>query len=190
MDLIEVFFHEGFFHIVAIGALDHILFLLAIITIYDLSEWKKILWVITSFTIAHSLSLALSLLNVINISSHLVEFLIACTIAITCIENLFLKSMHRYRVLVSGFFGLIHGLGFSTALKSLFDAADLNLFQTLLPFNIGIECGQLVIISFILLLFMVIYRTTKIEKQLLNKLISIPVLLFAMYWIYERWMGL
>jgi len=186
MNLFKEFFQEGFFHIVDVGALDHILFLLAIVAIYNVSEWKKILWVITSFTIAHSLSLALSLLNVINLSSHLVEILIACTIAFTCIENLFFKKLHPYRVLFSGFFGLIHGLGFSTALKSIFSPDELNLLTTLFPFNLGIECGQLVIISTIVIFLFITNLLIKADKKLINQLISFPVLIIALYWIAIR----
>ncbi|MEO8148329.1 MAG: HupE/UreJ family protein [Bacteroidia bacterium] len=186
MNLFKEFFHEGFFHIVDVDALDHILFLFAIVAIYNVSEWKKILWVITSFTIAHSLSLALSLLNIINLPSHLVEFLIACTIAFTCMENLFLKKLHPYRVLLSGFFGLIHGLGFSTSLKSLFSPQDLNLFTTLFPFNLGIECGQLVIITFIFIAFIVFQQFGKASSSTMNKVISYPVLLISLYWMITR----
>ena len=186
MNLFGEFFREGFFHIVDIGALDHILFILAVVAIYRISEWKKILWVITSFTIAHSVSLALSVLDIINIPSKTVELLIAFTICYTCIENIFFRNHNRYRVYITGFFGLIHGLGFSAALKSLFSAADLNLFETLLPFNLGIECGQLVIITGIMIIFFVLYRYLKIRPVYVNLAISIPVLLFSIYWIYDR----
>lgn len=186
MNLFGEFFREGFFHIVDTGALDHILFILAVIAIYNISEWKKILWVITSFTIAHSVSLALSVVDIINIPSQTVELLIAFTICYTCIENIFFSSHNRYRVYITGFFGLIHGLGFSAALKSLFSAADLNLFETLLPFNLGIECGQLVIITCIMIIFFVLYKYLKIRPVVVNLAISIPVLLFSIYWMYDR----
>ena len=186
MNLFSEFFSEGFFHIVDIGALDHIFFILAVVAIYRISEWKKILWVITSFTVAHSVSLALSVLDIVNIPSKTVELLIAFTICYTCIENIFFSSHNRYRVYITGFFGLIHGLGFSAALKSLFSAAELNLFETLLPFNLGIECGQLIIITCIMIVFFALYCYIKIRPSLVNLVISIPVLLFSIYWMYDR----
>lgn len=190
MNLFGEFFRQGFFHIVDIGALDHILFILAVVAVYKITEWKKILWVVTSFTIAHSVSLALSVMNIINVPSKIVELLIAFTICYTCIENIFLKNHNPYRVYITGFFGLIHGLGFSAALKSLFSGAELNFFETLLPFNLGIECGQLVIISGIMIIFFLLYRFTKVKPSWLKFAITIPVLLFSFYWIYDRLMVL
>ncbi len=186
MNTFSLFFGEGFFHIISIGALDHILFIMAFIAIYDLKEWRKIFWIVTSFTIAHSISLFLSLMDVVAINSALIEILIAFTISFTCIENLFIKSAANHRVIVTGFFGLIHGLGFSNALKSLFMGMDLNLFETLLPFNIGIETAQLLIIGVILLLFYVLYNYLKMDKKLINRLVSIPTLILSIYWMLNR----
>lgn len=186
MTLFKQFFEEGFFHIVAFDALDHILFILSFIAIYDLKEWQRIFWIVTSFTIAHSFSLVLSFIELVKINSSLIEILIACTISFTCIENLFFKSATKHRIIVTGFFGLIHGLGFSGALKSLFMGMDVNLFETLLPFNIGIEAGQLVIIALIFMVFFLLYSYTKIEKKTINILISVPSLLISVYWVFNR----
>lgn len=186
MSTFNLFFEEGFFHIVSLDAIDHILFILAFVAIYDFKEWKKIFWIVTSFTIAHSLSLFISLMDLVRINSALIEILIAFTISFTCIENLFVKSAPKHRIIVTGFFGLIHGLGFSNALKSLFMGMDLNLFETLLPFNIGIEIAQLLIIGIILLLFYVMYNHFKMDKKIINRLISVPTLFLSIYWMLNR----
>lgn len=186
MSTFHTFFGQGFNHIFDFGALDHILFLFAICAIYEVKDWKKIVWIITSFTLAHSLTLALAILNVVNVPQNITEFLIAITILFTCIENMFIPKLHRYRILLSGFFGLIHGLGFSGLLKQLFMGMDLNLWNTLLPFNLGIEIGQLFIIGIVFILFYLVKKYTNITQKQKIFAISIPTALLAIYWLWER----
>ncbi|SMO65788.1 HupE/UreJ family protein [Solitalea koreensis] len=181
-----VFLSQGFHHILDPNGYDHILFLFAICAIYSIQDWKHLLWIVTSFTIAHSITLALSVLNIINLDGAVIEFLIAFTIFFTCIENLFLPRLHNYRVLFSGFFGLIHGLGFSRLLKELFMGMEFNVLTTLLPFNLGLECGQLVIISVIMFLLFLTEKHIKLSPKLINYIISVPVLLQSIQWLWER----
>ncbi|WP_036679456.1 HupE/UreJ family protein [Daejeonella oryzae] len=182
-----IFLEQGFFHILDLQGYDHILFLLAICAIYSLNDWKTILWIITSFTIAHSLTLALSVLNFIFVSPELVEFLIAFTIFFTCLENLFFRKLHPYRMGFSFVFGLIHGMGFSRLLKDLFMGMEFNVLNTLLPFNLGLEAGQFIIILFIMSFLMILRTFLKVNKQTINYLISIPVLAQATFWMLQRW---
>lgn len=184
--MFKTFLEQGFTHILDPGGADHILFLLAICAIYSTKDWKQVLWLITSFTIAHSITLALSVMNVISLAPPIVELLIASTIAFTCIENLFIPSLHRYRIFFSGFFGLVHGMGFSFQLKSLFTGMDFHFWNTLLPFNLGLEGGQIVIISGALLLIALLSRIPKLQAQHINYLISFPVLIQALWWMWER----
>ncbi|UKJ08990.1 HupE/UreJ family protein [Solitalea lacus] len=186
MDQFITFLQQGFFHILDLEGYDHILFLFAICAIYDIKDRKKIFWIITSFTIAHSITLALCALNLIIIDGAIVEFLIAFTIFFTCIENLFIPLLNNYRVLFSGFFGLIHGMGFSRLLKDLFMGMEFNAFTTLLPFNIGLELGQIIIITAILLIIYMLARFLKLKSQPINYLISVPVLIQAMIWMWQR----
>lgn len=180
------FFKQGFTHIVAIDALDHILFLLAIVAIYNFHQWKKILWVVTSFTIAHSITLALSITDILKIPSHITEFLIAFTILFTCIENLFLPKWHAHRVLLTGVFGLVHGLGFSNVLRGLFMGMEFSWLDTLLPFNLGIEVGQIVILAMLLSVIYFLRKYLKLTQDTIIKLFSIPVMLMSAYWMWER----
>lgn len=184
--MFTTFLEQGFFHILDPGGMDHLLFFLALCAIYRVEDWKQILWMVSSFTLAHSLSLLLSAMGVLSVSTSLVEWLIPLTIAFTCIENLFIPGLHPYRVFFSGFFGLIHGLGFSNQLKLLFSGMHWNLFETLLPFNIGLELGQLLIISGILILFYLVRFWSYMSPRRLNYMCSVPVLLQALYWLYER----
>jgi hydrogenase/urease accessory protein HupE len=184
--MFSTFLQQGFTHILNPGGADHILFLFAICAIYRYEKWKRVLWIVTSFTLAHSCTLALSVLNIINIPGAVVEFLIATTIAFTCIENLFLPKLHNYRIIFSGFFGLVHGLGFSYQLKSLFAGMEFSVWNTLLPFNLGLEAGQIVIISGALLLITLLNRIPRIQPKHINYLISVPILIQALWWMWER----
>jgi hydrogenase/urease accessory protein HupE len=186
MDQFYIFLSQGFHHILDPKGYDHILFLFAICAIYCYKDWKRILWIVTSFTIAHSITLALSVLNVISLDATLIEFLIAFTIFFTCVENLFLPKLHDYRVLFSGFFGLIHGMGFSRLLKELFLGMEFNPFTTLLPFNLGLEIGQIVIITVIITLIYLATNYLNLSLKTINYIISIPILLQAVYWMWER----
>lgn len=147
-------------HILDVRGYDHILFVVALTSIYVLRDWKRVLILITAFTIGHSITLALATLHVINFNSELVEFLIPVTIFLTAIANLLRKRAElstkkiQLNYWLALFFGLIHGMGFSNYLRSLL-GTDKTIFTQLLAFNLGLEVGQLVIvISFMVLSFL------------------------------------
>ena len=149
MSELAAFIQLGFRHIVDIGAMDHILFLLALAAIYRFKDWRSTLWVVTAFTVGHSITLGLAVTGVLTISPVLVEFLIPLTIMLTAVENIVVKDRGsalwhgRYRPVFAGVFGLVHGAGFASYLNSLFvDRVALPLFG----FNVGIELGQVVVL--------------------------------------------
>lgn len=149
MSELAAFIRLGFRHIVDISAMDHVLFLLALAAIYRFKDWRSTLWVVTAFTAGHSITLALAVTGALTISPSLVEFLIPLTIMITAVENMIVRDRGgalwrgRYRPLFAGVFGLVHGAGFASYLKSLFvDRVALPLFG----FNVGIEIGQVVVL--------------------------------------------
>jgi hypothetical protein len=149
MSELAAFIHLGFRHIVDTGAMDHILFLLALAAIYRVADWRATLWVVTAFTVGHSITLALAVTGVLTISAALVEFLIPVTIMLTAIENIIVRDRQQvpwsgqYRPVFAGVFGLVHGAGFASYLKSLFvEHVALPLFG----FNVGIEIGQIVVL--------------------------------------------
>ena len=148
MSLFEMYLKLGFKHIIDIHGYDHIVFVLALCAGYNLSQFKKVLIMITAFTIGHSVTLALSTLNVLTISSDLIEFLIPATICVTAIANIlpFKSKNNRFVYVLTLFFGLIHGLGFSNYLKELL-GRESNILTPLLAFNIGLELGQLLILA-------------------------------------------
>jgi len=142
-------------HILDIRGVDHILFVVALATIYSLSEWKRVLVLVTAFTIGHSLTLALATLRIVAINTQVIEFLIPVTIFITAFVNLFRKkaSLRPARMQINYyfalFFGLIHGMGFSNYLRGLLGKNEGIVLQ-LFAFNVGLEIGQIVIVTLFL----------------------------------------
>ncbi|MEY4459903.1 MAG: hypothetical protein RIT38_1133 [Bacteroidota bacterium] len=180
----------GFKHIIDLGGVDHIVFVLALTLRYTWSDWKKLLVLVTSFTIGHSLTLALSTLSFIDISVNWVEFLIPVTILITAVSNFWVKdfefkqaySMHYGLAL---FFGLIHGLGFSNYLKSLL-GREASLLGPLFSFNIGLEIGQLLIVSVILGLSYAFLSGLKLPRKIYVRYGSILAIFLSLRMILDR----
>jgi hypothetical protein len=148
---VGTFVELGFRHITDPEAFDHILFLLALAAVYRRDDWRDALWVVTAFTVGHSITLALAVTGALVLPTALIEFLIPLTIVVTGLENIAVRRRARalwrgrYRALFAGVFGLIHGAGFANYLRSLFvDSIAIPLFG----FNVGIELGQLVVLGF------------------------------------------
>jgi hypothetical protein len=144
------FAHLGFRHIVDVSAMDHILFLLALAAIYQPRDWRDALWVVTAFTVGHSITLALAVTGLVTLPSALIEFLIPVTILVTGVENIVVRDRGRawrngrYRPVFAGLFGLVHGAGFANYLKAMFlDHIAVPLFG----FNVGIEAGQILVLA-------------------------------------------
>ncbi|MBK6265818.1 HupE/UreJ family protein [Marivirga sp. S37H4] len=163
MSNFKVYFDLGFEHILDVKGYDHILFILALAAVYLIRDWKKVIILVTAFTIGHSITLALSTLNYVVIKPELIEFLIPVTIFITAFANLFKKERNlkqsgpmQLNYIFALVFGLIHGLGFSNYLKSLL-GKNSSIVMELLAFNIGLEVGQIIIvICFLIISFIFI----------------------------------
>lgn len=183
------YFTLGWEHIMSIDALDHILFIFVLAAIYMLKDWKPVLILVTAFTIGHSITLALSTMNLVEISSSLVEFLIPLTIVITAVANLFQRNFTnktiRINYFLALFFGLIHGLGFANTLRFIL-AADQNLGWALFGFNVGLEAGQIVVVLFILLLAELIIRVLKVNRRDWILFISAGTFALALKMALER----
>lgn len=157
MSQFRLYFELGIQHILDLNGFDHLLFVIALCAIYSWREWKKVIILVTSFTIGHSITLSLAVFNIIRINSNLIEFLIPLTIFITAISNIFRKSNGfgsskvQLNYFYAAFFGLVHGLGFSNYLKSLLGSSS-NVVLPLFAFNLGIELGQIIIVAVFLLI--------------------------------------
>lgn len=188
----------GFRHITNLQAMDHILFLLALAAIYRPRDWRNALWVVTAFTVGHSITLALAVMGALVLPIRLIEFLIPVTIVATCIENLIVRDRAAaplrgsYRPVFAAVFGLVHGAGFADYLRNLFvDHIALPLFG----FNVGIELGQIVVLilagAFLLAADWTIRRlgasiAAPSALRLRVVLVSSVVMLIATRWAIER----
>lgn len=164
-----LYFELGWEHIADLRGYDHILFVAALCVRYLFSDWKKVLLLVTAFTIGHSITLALSVLNLVNVSVTWIEFLIPVTIFITAFSNIFernfsFKTKFPLIYFLALFFGLIHGLGFSNYLKSLLGKST-SIVNELLAFNLGLEFGQLLIVAFIMLISWVIVSLLRFPRR-------------------------
>lgn len=185
-----LFFQMGYEHISDLNGIDHILFVAALCIRYQFADWKKLLWLVTAFTLGHSITLALSVFNIVNYSVNWIEFLIPVTIVITAISNVFVKKFvykAKFPLIYffAAFFGLIHGLGFSNYLKSLLSKEG-NIIPELLAFNLGLEAGQLVIVLAILIISLIFVQLFKINRREYILYVSGGIFAIALQMAIER----
>ena len=175
------FFQLGFGHIVTAGAMDHILFLAVLAVVYRARDWRDALWVISAFTVGHSVTLALAVTGALRMSEPVVEFLIPLPIVAAAIENLVVRDRgatsrtRSYRPLLTGIFGLVHGAGFAGYLEKLFVE---RIAVPLAGFNVGIEVGQILVLIAIGAALAVIDAALRRAQRSALVPIAIPVLRF------------
>ena len=155
MEEFKTWFLVGFDHILNVAALDHILFVLALVVVYKPNMIKQIVILITAFTIGHSITLIISALDLITYDQKVIEFAIPLTIVLTSFNNIVNRKKEIKKAVNSNYvialvFGLIHGLGFANYLKALLFEG--NIVMELFSFNVGVEVAQLIIV-FVFLFF-------------------------------------
>lgn len=160
MEQFAFYWKQGIHHITDLNGLDHMIFIVTLCAVYQFKEWRHLLVLVTAFTIGHTVTLALSSLDVIRINQQLVETLIPVTILLTSIYNVSMKhaskkAVHLNYLLALGF-GLIHGMGFSNFFRAMMmGISNGSVAFPLFAFNVGIEVGQLCIVAgFMVLLFL------------------------------------
>jgi hypothetical protein len=183
------FLQLGFHHITDLDAMDHILFLLALAAIYRPTDWRKALWVISAFTVGHSITLGLAVTGAVRLPTPIIEFLIPVTIVATCIENVIVRDRERaplrgnYRPMLAGVFGLVHGAGFANYLRDLFtDQIAVPLFG----FNAGIELGQVVVLAIAAIVLLTADKLLRLPLRARVVTVSTVVLVIATRWAIER----
>lgn len=189
-DNISIYFQIGCKHILNWGALDHILFIIALALRYSFADWKKLLVLITAFTIGHTTTLALVVFNILHMSKNWIEFLIPVTILSTAISNLFVKkftfkSKLPFIYFLALGFGLIHGLGFSNDLKSLLGNGN-GVVIKLLAANFGIEAAQLVFVLGILIISFICLNIFRINRREYVFFVSSAIFGIALQMALER----
>lgn len=169
---------------------DHILFVIALCAVYVVRDWKRILILVTAFTIGHSITLALAGLRVIAVNAELIEFLIPLTILLTAIANLFHSeqritgsNIHLNYLLAAGF-GLIHGMGFSNFFRELTGNAD-QVVSLLLPFNLGLEFGQIVIVALFMSATFLVVGLARLPRKYWRLAISTAIVIMALFLIKD-----
>ncbi|WP_240336668.1 HupE/UreJ family protein [Tropicibacter sp. Alg240-R139] len=172
----------GFDHILPRGT-DHILFVLGLFFLS--ARLRPLLWQVTAFTLAHTVTLALGTLDVITLSPAIVEPLIALSIVFVAVENVFTRRLHRWRPMVVFGFGLLHGLGFASVLGK-FGLPQDQFFAALLGFNIGVELGQLAVIAAAFLTVGLWFRNKYWYRGRIAIPASIVIALIGAYWFVER----
>ena len=173
----EFYLKLGFEHIANLNGYDHILFLVVLCAVYQISQWRNILILVTAFTIGHSITLFIVSLDFFSIPSRIIKLLIPITILITSLQNVInIKQIENSsgmgkNYFMALFFGLIHGMDFSNYFKALIMSPD-EIVIPLLGFNIGIELGQLLIVLFIVLISFIFLNIIKIKHLKWNLFIS------------------
>jgi hydrogenase/urease accessory protein HupE len=181
-DTAVLYLKLGYKHILPLG-LDHILFVLSLFLLS--SKLKPVLWQSLAFTVAHSVSLGLAMYNVIKVSPAIIEPLIALSIMYVALENVFVKRLRPSRIGIVFLFGLIHGLGFASALNNL-GLPQQSYLASLIMFNIGVELGQLTVILAAFLLFAKWFGDKPYYRKYIVIPLSLAIAAIALYWVIQR----
>ncbi len=186
LQVVSIYIVSGFEHILPKG-LDHILFILGIFLLSI--RMRPLLWQVTMFTIAHTITLGLSMNGVINLAANIVEPLIALSIAFIAVENIISPTLHKSRLVIVFIFGLLHGMGFASVLAD-FGMPENDFATALISFNIGVEIAQIAIILLAYLLFGYWLRSKLANEQQYRTIVVIPgslfIALIGLYWTYDR----
>lgn len=182
VDVGWVYLQLGFTHILPYG-LDHILFVLGLFLLSP--KLKPLLWQISAFTVAHSITLSLAMFNVITIPSEIVEPVIALSIVFIAVENIVTKDLKPWRIVIIFLFGLIHGLGFAGVLKEL-GLPQSQFVNALICFNVGVELGQ---VTVVLIAYCAVGLWFQSKKWYRERIIipgSLIIAVIASYWTIQR----
>lgn len=178
-------------HILDIQGYDHILFVMALCAVYRVRDWRRVLVLVTAFTIGHSITLALSTLRVVNVNSGLVELLIPFTILATAIFNVvkdeeaFRRGNVQLNYILAGVFGLIHGLGFSNYLRELLGKSS-NIASQLFAFNLGLEFGQIVIVALFMFVTFIVTDIAHLKHKTWKTGVSLVIAAMSVYLIVKQ----
>ncbi|MUP44922.1 HupE/UreJ family protein [Gramella sp. BOM4] len=165
-----LYFRLGLDHVLDWQAYDHVLFLVVLVAAYGFSTWKRVLWLVTLFTIGHTLALFLSVYEIVRVASNYVEFLIPVTILVTAIFDIITagkkvqKTNFSLLYITAAFFGLIHGLGFSSYFKMIASASE-SKFLPLIEFALGIEVAQIIVVLAVMIIGFICQNIFKVSKR-------------------------
>lgn len=181
-DVVWFYFKMGVRHIVQDG-FDHILFVTSLCLLN--TKIKTILWQASAFTVAHTITLALSMKGIIQLPADIVEPLIALSIMFVAIENILLSELKAWRIAIVFMFGLVHGMGFARALNEIGLPRN-KFFTSIFSFNMGVEIGQIIIITLMFMLIIIPFGKRRGYKKYIVYPLSATIALIAAYWTYQR----
>jgi uncharacterized membrane protein YfcA len=190
MENFWLYFKLGFDHVLDWNAYDHVLFLTALVVSYTFRQSKKVIWLVTLFTIGHVVSLALSAYDLIRVDTTIIEFMIPVSIIFTAAYSIFTSKKHKSKInllyFVTLFFGLVHGFGFSTYFNMLAKGND-NLLLMLIEFALGIELAQIIVVFIALFLSFIVQYIFKFPKRDWILVISSLVLGMTIPILVKNW---
>ncbi len=184
--MFPVYLELGFDHILDLNGYDHILFIIALCAVFSVKDWKRIVILVTAFTIGHSITLAMSALSIIRVNADLIELLIPVTILLTALQNLWYKPATQKawspNYFLALFFGFIHGMGFSNYFRSLL-GQEAEIILPLFAFNVGVELGQLLIVACIMVVNVLVTRVLRVDHKYWNITVSLAAAAMSIYMI-------
>ncbi len=187
------YFQIGLKHILSWDATDHIYFITALAVIYTFQEWKKVLVLVTAFTIGHAITLYLSALDYFRFSVEWVEFAIPCTIVITAGANLFIREERKQRIMLQYIlalcFGLVHGMGYANYIRMML-SKNQEMVWSLFSFNVGLEIGQLLVVLLVLGVQWIFVKYNIVSTRILAIVISAYVMAVSILLSIERFQAL
>lgn len=181
-DVVWFYFKMGVSHIVPLGY-DHILFVISLCLLN--TKMRTILWQATAFTVAHTITLALSMKGIVKLPAEVVEPLIALSIMFVAVENILLSELKAWRIAIVFLFGLVHGMGFASALNEIGLPRN-KFFTSIFSFNVGVEIGQISIITLVFLLVIIPFGKKPWYKKRIVYPLSAVIALIAGYWTLQR----
>lgn len=192
MDEFWIYLKLGLTHVLDVNAYDHVLYLIALVASYTFFQWKRVIWLVTTFTIGHTLSLVLAGYDILQVNMAWVEFLIPVSIILAAIYNLSIagrRNPNEKKVLlyiVTLFFGLVHGFGFSSYFQMLASKKD-QILTMLIEFALGIELAQIIVVLMVLLVGFITQRAFRVAKRDWILVTSSIVIGMALPILLEKW---
>lgn len=181
-DVVWFYFKLGVTHIVPLG-FDHILFVISLCLLN--TKLKTILWQATAFTVAHTITLALSMKGIVKLPADIIEPLISLSIMFVAVENILLSELKAWRIAIVFMFGLVHGMGFASALNEIGLPRN-KFFTSIFSFNVGVEIGQISVITLVFLLIIIPFGDKPWYKKRIVYPLSAAIALVAAYWTIQR----
>ena len=192
MDEFWIYLKLGLTHVLDVNAYDHVLYLIALVASYDFFRWKRVLWLVTIFTIGHTLSLVLAGYDILKVNMQWVEFLIPVSIIIASVYNLTIAGRRNQDnkkwllYMVTLFFGLVHGFGFSSYFQMLAAKKD-QILAMLIEFALGIELAQIIVVLMVLIIGFITKRAFRVAKRDWILVTSSLVIGMALPILFEKW---